>query len=71
MRSFKTLLLVVCLVCVALPLAAQKITGTIAGLVTDQAGAVVSGAEVTAKNTENGAVRSAKSGPSGETSQLF
>jgi len=66
MRSFKGLLLVVLLVCLSLPLAAQKITGTIAGLVTDQAGAVVSGADVTVVNNENGTTRSAKTSASGE-----
>jgi hypothetical protein len=66
MRSSIKLLLVVVCVCLSLPLAAQKFTGTIAGVVTDQAGAVISGAEVTATNTENGAVRTAKSGDGGD-----
>src|SRR5258706_12976498 len=67
MRRVKGLLLaVVCCVCVSLPLTAQKVTGTIAGVVTDQAGAVVSGAEVTAKNAETGTSRSAKSGAGGD-----
>src|SRR5882762_10506078 len=67
MRRVKGLLLtVVCCVCLSLPLTAQKVTGTIAGVVTDQAGAVVSGAEVTAKNAETGTSRSAKSGAGGD-----
>src|SRR5258708_2653667 len=66
MQSFKGLLLVVLCVCLSLPLVAQKTTGTITGVVTDQAGAVVSGADVTATNKENGASRSAKSGASGD-----
>src|SRR5882672_12092789 len=67
MQSFKGLLwLFVCCLCVSLPLTAQKTTGTISGLVTDQAGAVVSGADVTATNTETGAARTAKSGASGD-----
>ena len=67
MQSSKwLLLLLVCCVCLSLPLAAQKTTGTITGVVTDQAGAVVPGAEVTATNIENGSTRSAKSGASGE-----
>ena len=66
MRSSKWLVLLVCCVCLSLPLAAQKTTGTISGVVTDQAGAVVPGSDVTATNTENGASRSAKSGASGE-----
>ena len=67
MRRVKGLLLaVVCCVCLSLPLTAQKVTGTIAGVVADQAGAVISGAEVTAKNIETGASRSAKTGASGD-----
>src|SRR6267378_6882433 len=67
MRRVEGLLLaVVCCVCLSLPLTAQKVTGTIAGVVTDQAGAVISGAEVTAKNAETGTSRSAKSGAGGD-----
>src|SRR5882757_8757977 len=66
MQSSKWLLLLVCCVCLSLPLAAQKTTGTITGVVTDQAGAVIPVADVTATNVENGATRTAKSGGSGE-----
>jgi len=64
----RLLLLVLCCMGLSLPLVAQKTTGTISGAVTDQAGAVVSGADVTATNTNTGDVRSAKSGASGEYS---
>ena len=66
MRSFKGLLLLVCVSVFVLPLAAQKITGTITGVVTDQAGAVVSGADVTADQSRNGEVRTAKTGAGGD-----
>ncbi len=66
MRTFKCVLLLVCCVCLSLPLAAQKVTGTISGLVTDQAGAVISGADITVTNKENGTVRTAKSGAGGD-----
>src|SRR5260221_12874866 len=67
MRSFKgLLLLLVCCLCVSLPLTAQKFTGTISGVVTDQAGAVVSGAEVTVTNVGTSAARTARSGAGGE-----
>jgi hypothetical protein len=55
-----------CFLCVSLPLAAQKFTGTISGVVSDQAGAVISGAEVTATNTGTGAVRTVKTSSGGE-----
>src|SRR6266576_3886605 len=47
--------LLVCFLCVSLPLVAQKVTGTIAGVVSDPAGAVISGAEITATNPATGA----------------
>src|SRR5882724_7091429 len=47
------------------PLFAQKYTGTITGVVTDQQGAVVSGATVTAVNTSTGQSRSATTNSSG------
>ncbi len=55
-----------CFLCVSLPLAAQKFTGTISGVVSDQAGAVISGAEVTATNTGTGATRIVKTSSGGE-----
>jgi hypothetical protein len=51
---------------VALPLAAQKFTGSIAGVVTDPAGAVIPNADVTATNTGTGDTRTTKTGASGE-----
>jgi hypothetical protein len=55
-----------CFLCVSLPLVAQKVSGTIAGVVTDPAGAVISGAEVTVTNPATGAVRTAKTSDRGE-----
>jgi hypothetical protein len=51
--------------CMCAPLFAQKITGTITGVVTDPQGAAVSGAEVTAKNEGTGATRAATTNASG------
>ncbi len=51
--------------CLCAPLFAQKYTGTITGVVTDQQGAVVSGAQVTVINTSTGESRSATTGSSG------
>src|SRR6266436_4281145 len=65
MRRSIWLLLTVC-VCVSFPLAAQKTTGTIAGVVTDPAGAVVSGADVTVTNTATGETRTAKTSAQGD-----
>lgn len=66
-RMFKTLagFVLVALVCSA-PALAQ--TGGIAGTVTDTAGAVVPGAEVTVRNLASGAVRSIASGDAGNFS---
>jgi hypothetical protein len=55
-----------CFLCVSLPLAAQKVTGTIAGVVSDPAGAVISGAEVTVTNPATGATRTVKTSERGE-----
>jgi hypothetical protein len=55
-----------CFLCVSLPLAAQKVTGTIAGVVSDPAGAVISGADVSVTNPATGAVRTAKTSDRGE-----
>src|SRR6266576_3325837 len=57
-----------CFLCVSLPLVAQKVTGTIAGVVSDPAGAVISGAEITATNPATGASRTVKSSDRGEYS---
>jgi len=65
MRRFIWLLLV-CSLCAVLPLAAQKVTGTISGAVTDSAGAVVNGAEVSATNTATAEVRTAKTSDQGQ-----
>src|SRR4051812_41189538 len=47
------------------PLAAQKITGTIRGTVTDPSGAVVAGAQVTITNVNTAASRTANTGAEG------
>ena len=60
--------LLVCFLCVSLPLVAQKVTGTISGVVSDPAGAVISGAEITATNPATGATRTVKSSDHGEYS---
>src|SRR6185295_18770657 len=44
---------------------AQLTTGNINGAVTDQSGAAIPGAKVTAKNTETGATRETTTGPTG------
>ena len=66
--SIRLLLVVLCCAVLSLPLFAQKTTGSIVGAVTDQAGAVVSGAEVTATNPSTGDSRSAKTNASGDYS---
>lgn len=50
------------------PVYAQKITGTISGIITDPSGAVVPDATVTITNTETGLIRTATSSSSGEYS---
>ncbi|MGH9753463.1 MAG: carboxypeptidase regulatory-like domain-containing protein [Blastocatellia bacterium] len=53
-----TLLMLVCLTfCLSGAAHAQTVTGTLSGTATDATGAVVSGAKVTAKNTETGLTR--------------
>ena len=61
-RTFGALLLVLCL---ALPSIAQKITGTIEGLITDSQGAVVAKAEITIVNPSTGDTRTVISGNQG------
>src|SRR5213080_1433124 len=51
---------------IATPLLAQKITGTISGVVSDPTGAVVPQAKVTITNTETGLVRSVTTNEIGE-----
>jgi len=56
-----SLWLLVLTLCLALPLAAQEITGNIQGVVSDAQGAVVPNATVTVTNTATGDVRTASS----------
>jgi hypothetical protein len=65
MRRSLWWLLAICL-CVSLPLAAQKFTGTIRGTVTDPSGAVVPGADVTITDPANGESRTVKTSDHGE-----
>jgi hypothetical protein len=65
----KTLLLAlvaVFSVCVTLPVAAQKYTGTIRGTVSDPSGAMMPGAEVSIKNLGTGEVRTVSTNAGGE-----
>src|SRR5258708_19301203 len=64
MQKSTWLLLALCL-CVTLPSAAQKVTGTITGVVSDSAGAAVAGAEVSAKSSGKGEVRTDTTNSSG------
>ncbi|HZN10174.1 MAG TPA: TonB-dependent receptor [Blastocatellia bacterium] len=57
---FKALWVIICLLCLAFPLSAQT-TSTITGIVQDQAGAVVPGAKVTARNLETNLTRATES----------
>jgi hypothetical protein len=64
----KTLLLAlvtVFSVCVTLPVAAQKYTGTIRGTVSDPSGAMMPGAEVSIKNLGTGEVRTVSTNAAG------
>src|SRR5437660_268698 len=65
-RALWCLLVVFCFVSVSLPLAAQKFTGTIRGVVTDPSGATVPGAEVTIVNTGTGEARTVTTNAEGE-----
>jgi hypothetical protein len=47
----------ICLCVSPTPLRAQTVNGTILGVIQDQQGAVIAGAEVSARNMETGAVR--------------
>jgi len=66
----RTILVVLALVALAVlnaqPAWSQAETGTIGGTVTDQTGAVIPGASVTAKSTSTGAERTVKSGVDGQ-----
>jgi hypothetical protein len=64
MRRASWVVFLLCLF-LSVPLIAQKITGTITGVVSDSAGAVVTGAEVSAKNTATGEVRTAATNSGG------
>src|SRR5229473_685080 len=67
MRNKRALLVVVCfsLVVSVCPLLYSQATGSLAGTVSDKAGAVVSGATVKATSRDTGAVREAKTDDSG------
>src|SRR5438105_7188031 len=47
------------------PLAAQTVTGTVEGRVTDPSGAVMPASEIGARNIETGLVRTTKTNPDG------
>ena len=64
MRRSLWWVLAICL-CVSLPAAAQKVTGTIRGTVTDPSGAVVSGAAITVAGVDTGTAYNAVSSSSG------
>jgi hypothetical protein len=57
LRSFRLVLLVAAVVAIGLPVAAQTVTGTLQGTVTDTTGAAVPGVAVTVRNVETGLVR--------------
>ena len=66
MSSAKTLTLCLMVILTTLNVAAQQITGTIRGSVTDPSGAIVQGATITAKQTETGLIRTVTSDRQGE-----
>lgn len=67
-----TLLMLACLAfCLSGAAYAQTVTGTLSGSVTDAAGAVVSGAKVTAKNTETGLAREGATNDEGHFNMPF
>ncbi len=57
LRLLRLAILAVCAAALAAPAAAQTVTGTIQGTVTDTSGAVVPGVTVTVRNMDTGAVR--------------
>ena len=65
MRRSISWVLAICL-CLSLPLAAQKFTGTIRGTVTDPSGAVLAGADVTVMDPATGGTRTVKTSAGGE-----
>src|ERR1700722_486693 len=67
--SLMWLLCILLLACI--PGAAQTVTGTIRGTITDSTGAIVSGAKVTATNVATGVVTTATSNQTGEYSIRF
>jgi hypothetical protein len=64
--SIRVFLILVAVTLIATPLFAQKITGTISGVVSDPTGAVVPQATVTITNTETGLVRTVTTNEIGE-----
>src|SRR5215468_4887761 len=65
-RTLLLALLSLFFVCLSLPVAAQKYTGTIRGTVTDPSGAMLPGAEVSIKNLGTGEVRTISTNAEGE-----
>jgi Carboxypeptidase regulatory-like domain/TonB dependent receptor len=66
MRRAKTLTLFLTVLLASLNLAAQQITGSIRGTVSDPSGAIVQGATVTARQTETGLTRAVVTDHQGE-----
>ncbi len=64
-RTIPALVVAILLVASALSLAAQSVTGTITGTVTDATGAVVTGAKVTAQETATGVTHNAATNAQG------
>jgi hypothetical protein len=65
MRMMQRLCLSLLCLLLAVPSFAQRSTATIRGTITDSTGAVIDGAQVTAKNEETGFTRTTKTNPSG------